>query len=203
MRDLLDEKSGQRLAGDAYWEQFERDFWQVGNPGAWKLERLQTFQEPDDESWIAFSKGDWPEALRLIEARYVDLQEEYRKIADYGFQLWRVRVADKPITPYLQWEFHCFQGRQRAGEKIHVIGSNQITQFENSGVFPEIITLGTDVMYEIWYNDMGVQKGGIRFVNRDLVSQYQKVIQDLYSAGEELESFFEREIAVLEAPTGA
>ncbi|MGH3866662.1 MAG: DUF6879 family protein [Pseudonocardiaceae bacterium] len=203
MRDLLNGKSGERLAGDAHWEQFERDFWQFGKPGVWKLERLQTFQEPDDESWIAFSKGDWAEALRLIEARHVDLQEEYRKIADHGFQLWRVRVADKPITPYLQWEFHCFQQRQRVGENIRVVGSDKIAQFEKDGVFPEIITLGVDVMYELWYDDTGSQKGGIRFVDRDLISRYQKVIQDIYSIAEKLESFFEREIAVLEAPTGA
>jgi hypothetical protein len=202
MREFLDRASSERLT-DAYWDQFDRDFWRVGKPGSWKLERLQTFQEPDDESWIALSKGDWPEALRLIEARQTDLEREYRKIADTGFQVYRVRVADRPITPYLQWEFHCFKYRQQAGENIRVISSDKIAQFEKSGIFPEIVTLGTGVMYEIWYDDTGTQKGGIRFTDQTLISQCQKVIQDLYTIAEELDDFFEREIAVLEPPTGA
>jgi hypothetical protein len=203
MRDLLDGTSGERLAGNAYWERFERDFWQYSKPGVWKLERLQTFQEPDDESWVSFSEGDWPAALRLIEARKADLDEEYRKIADHGFQIFRVRVADKPITPYLQWEFHCFLQRQRIGENIRVIDSGKLQKFEESGTFPEIVTLGDKVMYEIWYDETGVQKGGIRFTDRNLISQCQKVIQGLYATAEDLESFFEREIAALEPPTGA
>lgn len=203
MYDLLEGRSCERLAGDAYWEQFDRDFWRTDGLGAWKLERLQTFQEPDDESWIAFSQGDWAEALRLIDARQRELDDEYRKIAGHGFRMWRVRVADKPITPYLQWEFHCFKGRHRAGENIRVIGSDRIAQFERGGTFPEIITLGADIMYQIWYDDSGVHQGGVRFVDPDLVLSYREVIRTLYSIGEGLESFFKREIAVLEAPAGA
>jgi hypothetical protein len=203
MYDLPERTSGERLAGDAYWARFQDDFWRAGPPGVWKLERLQTFQEPEDESWRALDRGDWTTALRLIEDRDADLHPEFQKMADLGIQLYRVRVADRPITPYLQWEFHIFRQRQRAGENIHVIGSGQIGHYEKNSVFPEIVTVGTDVMYEIWYDETGVQQGGIRFADRNLTSRYQEIIQDIYSTGEELENFFAREIAVLEAPIGA
>lgn len=202
MRDLLDGASGERLVGDAYGETLNKDFWEVGEPGFWKLERLQTFQEPYSESWTAFIKGDWEEALLLHEARRPSLEDTCRKIAEHGFNTWWVRVAEKPITPYLQWEFHLLRLRNQCGDNVRVISLDQIERFEESGRVPEIITLGTEVMYEIMYDENRLPEGGIRFVNRDLIVRCQKFIQDLYSVGEDLEIFFEREVAVLEPPRG-
>jgi hypothetical protein len=200
MRELLDEASGERLEGDRYSQQFDKDFWNVGEPGFWKLERRQTFRQPRSESWVAFDKGDWAEALRLSEIRRPSLEDYYRKIADHGFSTWWVRVAEKPITPYLQWEFNSYLLRRQYGDKIRVVGVDQVEPFEHGSLLPEIITLGREVMYELLYDESGLQEGGIRFTDRELILRWQEFIRDLYATGEEVESYFHREVANLEPP---
>ncbi|MET8358849.1 DUF6879 family protein [Micromonospora sp. NPDC005171] len=61
MRELLGGDPGEVLALDDYWADFDQRFWKTGPPGFWKLERQQTFQEPQDEGWQAFAAGRWEE----------------------------------------------------------------------------------------------------------------------------------------------
>jgi hypothetical protein len=58
-------------------------------------------------------------------------------------------------------------------------------------------------MYELEYDKNGLPDGAIRITERDTVTRWRKFIQDLYRAGEEVETFFEREVAGLEPPRGA
>ena len=201
MRELLNEVSGDRLEGEHYLRQFDKDFWDIGKPGFWKLERIQTFREPRSESWVAFDKGDWSEALRLIEARRPQLEEQSQKIADHGFGTRWVRVVEKPITSYLQWEFYAYMLRVQCGDRIRVATADQVARFEQEGRLPEIITLGSEVMYELVYDESGLQEGGIRFTDRELIARWQAFIRDLYAIGEEAESYFQREVANLEPPS--
>ena len=200
MRELLDKASGDLLVGEIYPQQFGRDFWNTDDSGFWKLERRQTFRQPQSDSWAAFDKGDWAEALRLIEARRSSLEHYYRKIADHGFNTRWVRIVEKPITPYLQWEFHSYQVRSQCGDRIRVVHVDQVEQFEQLNQLPEMVILGREVMYELVYDENGLQEGGIRFTDRELAAHWKKFVQDLYTAGEEVESYFQREIANLEPP---
>jgi hypothetical protein len=114
-----------------------------------------------------------------------------------------VRVVGKPITPYLQWELNSHTVWTQCGEKYSVVSEDQVAPFEESGLLPEIITLGADVMYEILYDETGILYGGVRFTDRDLIARCQKFIQHLYSIGEDFDGFFEREVAGLEPPRSA
>lgn len=62
---------------------------------SWKLERRQDFQEPGDESWVAFMRGDWAEWLRLVEAERDSLRELPRTAAEHRCRPLRVRVQDE------------------------------------------------------------------------------------------------------------
>ena len=66
-RSHLDASQGERLSADAYRQDFRGRRWVADGRDSWKLERQQDFQEPKNESWQAFSQGDWSEAVRLIE----------------------------------------------------------------------------------------------------------------------------------------
>jgi hypothetical protein len=202
MRELLDGASGERLAIDLYRKEFAKKFQRVGSPGFWKLERLQTFQEASDKSWDAFVEGDWGRALRLLEAQRSSFTEFYQKSERDGFRISRVRVVEHPITPYLQWELYLFRLRSQCGESIRVIDAGQVEGFEKNGILPELVTLGTEVMYEIVYDENGRVQGAVRFRDRELIVRCQEVIQDFHSAGEDVESFFEREVAGLGSPRG-
>ncbi|MGN9768425.1 DUF6879 family protein [Micromonospora sp. SD12] len=200
MRELLGGDPGELLALDAYWADFEQRFWKTGPPGFWKLERQQTFQEPNDEGWQAFAGGRWQDSLRILEARRPEFEDYYRRIADSGFATRRVRVVQEPLTPYLQWELHVLRLRHVYGGLTRVVGPDRIAGAEMDGPLPEIYTLGTDVMYEAVYDANGVLEAARRWRDPAVVAGCQEFIESLYHDGEPLDEYFARAVAPLEPP---
>lgn len=193
MLDMLAGASGERLLGDAYWADFEEHFWRVGPPGFWKLERLQEFLEPNDDSWVASSEGDWRKSFALLEQRRESLRQHYDRIRAHGFETWRIRVVERPLTDYMRWELRLLLLRDELGGHTRVLDSGKVKQFEAHGVLPELITLGDDVMYELLYDDNGLQQGGIRYSQRELVVRCREFIQGLYGDGEAIRDYITRE----------
>lgn len=200
MPDLLDGAEGERMELDAYYADFEKNFWTINELGFWKLERQQFFKEPGYDSWEAFAKGDWDESLRLLEAGRADMAAYHRRVEEHGFAACRVRVVEEPITAYLQWELHALRIRDQCGGSVHIVGPQQVAEFEHHAALPEIYTLGTAVMYQAIYDDTGVLESAIRFTDRDLIVRCQRFIQDLYEAGQPLEPFFVSRVATLPPP---
>jgi hypothetical protein len=200
MRDLLDGADGEPMELDAYYADFEKNFWAITELGFWKLERQQFFQEPGYDSWEAFAKGDWDESQRLLEAGRAEMADYHRRVEEHGFVTRRVRVVEQPIIPYLQWELHALRIRDECGGSVRVIGPDQVAALEQAAALPEIYTLGPTVMYQAIYDDAGVLESVRRFVDRDLVVRCQRLIQDLYEVGEPLKSFFASNVATLPPP---
>jgi hypothetical protein len=200
MPDLLDGSPGELLSAEAYAEDFTVDFWRTGAAGFWKLERRQTFQEPASASWQAFIRGDWDEAVRLHHARRAELDSYYRRISESGFSTRRVRVVEKPVSAYLRWEFELLRLRADYGGATRVVWSGEVEPFEAAGLLPEIVVLGDEVMYQVLYDEDGRHEGGIRFTDTDLILRCRQVIEELYSAGEDIRDFFDRELAALGPP---
>jgi hypothetical protein len=200
MLDWFDDISGDRLQLTAYLEDFEQRFW-VACGGVWKLERQQHFRQPESKSWTAFSRGEWEEALQLLERNRSAIEDEFRQIAEAGISVTRVRVVEEPIIPYLQWELHSLHLRAQCGEYIRVVGPEQVN-FEPGDSLPEIVTLGGAVMYKLLYSEQGILEGAIRFTNPDIVQRCQAFIENTYEAGEDLASYFSRNVAGLKPPHG-
>jgi hypothetical protein len=200
MRDLLDQSLGQRLNLAEYREDFRKRFWTITEHDFWKLERIQTFREPGDDSWEAFDRGDWPTALRLIEERREVFEDDARRLAEIGLTSYRVRVVARPITSYLQWELHLMRLMGESSDRIRVIPPNAVASLETNGMVPEVVALGPDVTYEVLYDEAGELAGGIRFVDREVTTQCRDIIKDLYAAGEDIRVFFDREVAHLPPP---
>lgn len=203
MLDLFDGVSGEPLSQADYQSDYNERFAKSDGYDSWKLERLQHFEQPQEARWEAFARGDWNQALRLLEDRRPNLEKLCKDSADRGIDLYRVRVVELPLTPYLQWELHSLRISAESGEKIRVIGPNQIEQFERDGLLPELLTVGADTVYEICYDESGVPAGAIRFIDSETTARCNKFMESLYDAGEELASFFEREVAHLEPPPPA
>ncbi|MGH3375347.1 MAG: DUF6879 family protein [Actinoallomurus sp.] len=200
MSDLLDGTSGERMKLDAYYADFENHFWSITDLGFWKLERQQVFKEPGYDAWEAFARGDWDESLRLLEAGRADLETQHRKIAESGFAARRARIVEEPISAYLQWELHALRIRDESGGLVHIVRPDQVARFETSDPLPEINVLGMNVMYEVVYDDEGVIDHAVRYVDRDLILRCQRLIADLFEAGEPLKQYFERKVAPLPPP---
>ena len=197
--NLLDPAAGERL-GDTFLTRYYEDFWDCGPGGCWKLKRAQHFIEPDSSSWIAFSRGDWEQALWRTEARRTQLTDYYRKIDQHSFYTCQVRVVEYPVTPYLQWESHLLRLRNELGGFVRTVTAAQVTGHEAAGQLPEVVTLGTGVMYQLVYSGLGLLQGGIRYTDPELVRGWRELIAGLFDQGEDMQVWFDREVAPLPAP---
>lgn len=196
----VDDRFGERLEFEAYLDDFDARFWTSGAEGVWKLERRQHFLQPESASWVAFSQGRWGDALRLLEANRPGLEEEFRRISEAGFTLRRVRVVEEPVVPYLQWELHSLRLREECGENIRVVGPQQVAEFESHDTLPEIVTLSAAVLYRLVYTADGLLDGAVRFADLDTVTRWREFIERLYADGEDLTSFFSRNVAGFKPP---
>ncbi|MET7760718.1 DUF6879 family protein [Streptomyces sp. NPDC005393] len=199
----LDISQGDRLSRDAYRADFRDRVWDNDGRDSWKLERQQCFQEPGSDSWKAFSQGDWEGALRLIEQRRDGLLQYMSEAEKRNFSLYRVRVVEEPIVPYLQWELYLLRLRAECGERIRVVGPEHIRGFEENGPLPELVSLGGRTMYKVIYDSRGISDGALRFVDPEILGRWEEFIKGLYERGEDMSSYFERKVALLPPPTPA
>ncbi|WP_413809068.1 DUF6879 family protein [Streptomyces sp. OE57] len=191
---------GEALPLDVYRRDFRERQWTIDGQDSWKLERGQHFREPGFASWEAFARGDWDESLRLIEEERDYLREFSQEVDDHRITLYRVRVVEEPITPYLQWELHLLRLRAECGERIRVVGPEHLADLERTEPLPELLTLGDSTTYRIRYTDQGVLDGAVRFTDAGITTRCRALTRDLYDAGEELGSYFAREVARLPPP---
>jgi hypothetical protein len=196
----LDAARGERLEQPEYKKDFRERALTIGGQDMWKLERRQDFREPGTPSWDAFARGDWGRALRIYEDDRDSLRAYLEDRRRRGIDYRRVRVVEEPIIPYVQWELNVFRLRAECGEQIRVVGHEAVRELEQSGPVPELINLGNETLYEICYSEQGTADGALRFVDSGLVTRYRKLARDLYEAGEDFQSFFDRKVAHLPPP---
>jgi hypothetical protein len=188
---------GARLTVDEYIADFEPRFWRTEPVGGWKLERQQTFREPGNESWEASDDGDWERSKDLLERDRAGAREYQQSILDHGFEFHRVRVVEKPYSPYLIWELNCLLIRHQYGERIRIIPADAVNELERHRHLPEIVVLGDEVVYEVHYDETGAAAGATRSTDPHTIRHWRELIRDLHARGENLPDFFAREIADL------
>ncbi|WP_424534622.1 DUF6879 family protein [Sphaerisporangium viridialbum] len=195
MLDRVRDIPGHHLGASAYLDDFWPYFGRVGDQVLWKLERIQHFQEPDVPSWAAMAEGDWDRALALVE----ELRPAI--MAAPGPESRRLRIVDRPVTPYLQWEMQILKIRVEAGEKIRVLPVDSVIHLETTVELPEVVILGSLTMYEVLYDDTGILSGARRIDDQSVLDACRAQLAELYDKGEALLSYFDREIATLPPPT--
>ncbi|MEB3367292.1 DUF6879 family protein [Saccharopolyspora mangrovi] len=200
MSEMIAEISGERLTLDEYVRDFNERFWSPGNTGGWKLERRQTFRQPESASWSAFAEGDWERALQLIEDRRPEMRDYYRKIAEHGFEVHRLRVIEEPLSPYLIWELNSLRLRAEFGDWIRVLDADRLAALEEGGPLPELFVIGPDTVYEVLYDEDGIAVGATRSVGRSQAKKAIRFIRSMYEQGERLADFYDREVAGLRPP---
>ena len=183
--------------------EYQRDFgersWLGESADSWKIERMQAYDETGFPSWEAFVAGDWPAALALIEEERQGFADFYRGFAARGAAFRRIRIVEAPILPYVQWEFEVLRVRAECGELCRVLDADRIAEFEIDGPLPELVSLYGRTLYRTHYAG-GVPAGATRFADPDLIARYERFAAVLYASGEDLDAYFEREIAPLPPP---
>lgn len=199
MLDKIPQLSGDELDHAAYHSDFARQV--VGLRGViWKLERSQTFQEMDDPSWEAFRSGDWQRALDLLEQDREAVRTEARRNRRQGLKIKRVRVVEHPLTAYVQWELYALRMLAEAGFELSVLPAAELAPLETRRQLPEVVIIGSRVLYEVRYLSDWTPSGAKRVNAPQAISTAAAEIARLFRKGEPLLDFFEREVAPLPAP---
>ncbi|MCQ8191497.1 DUF6879 family protein [Streptomyces rugosispiralis] len=87
------------------------------------------------------------------------------------------------------------------GQRIRIVSAAQVAASEVAGPLPEVVVLGGRTLFQDLYTEAGVANGAIRYTDRDLVERWENYIKALYAGGEEVISYFDREVAHLDPPT--
>ncbi|MEO3790916.1 DUF6879 family protein [Nonomuraea sp. B10E15] len=171
---------------DDFWPSYRRT-----DDVLWKLERAQSFRAAEEPGWAALMADDWDRSLKLIDDGQAGAG---------GFARRRLRVVEPPITPYLRWEMHVLALRGRAGEQVRVLDAQQVADLEVGRRLPELVVLGTSVMYEVTYDALGTHSGARRIDDPEVIAACRGELDKLFAAGEDFRAFYEREIVPLPAP---
>ncbi len=195
MLELVRRSSGRVLDPD---EVFRADWARCWPPIGtfYKLERLQYFDERGFPSWDAFARGQWEEALAELEKDRPNVVAEHAEDRVSNVTSYRVRVVELPVSPYVQWELYALMIRAECGEKIRVVGAEAVAHYEADGILPELIFLGTEVMYETTFGPKLRRK----FTDPELLAGCLADVRVLFDEGEDLRTFFEREVRPLRPP---
>lgn len=197
----LPSERGDRLTREAYKRDFQKRDAEIRNSDSWKFERRQHFEEQGNASRDALRRGDWQAALRLLEGRRDALRASALEDKRRGYSFYRVRVVDTPLTPYLQWELHSLRLRAEYGERIHIVSAEMVAVSETDGLLPEVTILGGRTLYRVLYTEAGVPEGAVRYTDSELVRNWVAYTRELYDVGEDLSSYFDREVGHLSPPT--
>lgn len=179
---------------------YEADFWPHFDRISdvfWKLERRQDFREPASPSWAAMAEGDWDRSMRLLGTGHLRNRRHDRQAR---FERKRVRVTEHPVSRYLQWEMHLLQWRHQEGEQIRVLPAAAVRHLERTWPLPEVVLLGSEVLYEVRYDSTGTLSGARRIDDPVVIAACRAEISVLYDQAEDLLTYFQREIARLPPP---
>ncbi|MEV0403015.1 DUF6879 family protein [Actinoallomurus sp. NPDC050550] len=190
MLERVAELPGIELKLDDYFADFDSRLWQVNS--TWKLERRQSFREPDVPSWVALAAGDRERSLVLAEEMRAGIAELQRRLDGHGIVQRRVRIVDLPITDYLWWELNILRIRAELGERIRVLPPSALAALEASGPLPEVILLGEHIVYQVRYDDDGVVTGAKLMTDPQVAAACLSEVTTLWDQGEDLDAFLER-----------
>ncbi|MER6915785.1 DUF6879 family protein [Streptomyces sp. NPDC000594] len=195
----FDRSRGKFLRLDDYEADFAAHQKTTLNQHGWKFERLQHFEETS-ASRNALRRGDWEESLRLLEDDRPELLEDSAYDRERGHYFHRVRVAEEPLTPYMQWELHALRVQAECGLKIRVIPADAIGGIEKRLLLPEVVILGDQVLYDVVYRDTGETEGAVRFTDPELIGPWVSFIEGFFAVGEDMLTYFDRVVAPLPPP---
>ena len=163
----------------------------------YKLEVGQSFMEPDNDSWVLANNGDWDEAMRIAQ----NDGEADNKRADPPAPSYRVRIFELPLTPYLIWELNYLKYRNRFVNNCRFLCLSDVPKDLKLLVEKEIVTIDTNVLYEVHYTASGELAGATKETDLKTISDVVKKIEQLYEIGITFDDFAEYYLSKAPIPT--
>lgn len=109
-------------------------------------------------------------------------------------------MVEHPISAYVQWEMHSLKIIDETGMPVRVLAADAIRDLERVNPLPEVVIVGSRVLYEVCYDDTWAACGARRIDDPAVIGQAVAEIAELWRKAEPLSAYFEREIAPLPPP---
>ncbi len=113
-----------------------------------------------------------------------------------GSELRRLRIVERPVSPYLLWEMQWFKVLAEDGTSIRVLDASRISHLEHAGPLPEVV-VDEHALYHVSYDEDWKAAGARRIDDRDVIRQAAEELTSLWESAEPLARYFPREIAPL------
>lgn len=178
-------------------EEYLADFWPYFEAMTSKMRKIevgQSFSEPGNPSWEAFSTGDWNRSLQCIDEHAPETRQYFEGLRDAGKQAARVRVVELPLTEYLVWEFNVLVRSATFGEQIRVIERAKARNLTDEIPIDDFVAIDDVVAYRVLYDAEGLNVGAERTTDRGQVRAIVAAFEVLFARGEPIDSFFERRV---------
>jgi hypothetical protein len=202
MLERIRDLPGTLLDRKSYHEQMRAETERIAGI-AWKLERSQFFTEAaDDPAWRAFESGDWDKSVAVFESERGDLRAEAARYQRQGSEFRRLRIVDRPVSAYLQWEMQSLRIIDESGMPIRVLLSGKVRGLERGRPLPEVVIAGERALFEVRYDERWIACGARYIDDREVIREATAEMGRLWADAEPLAGYFAREIAPLPPPVG-
>jgi hypothetical protein len=166
----------------AEWKQSDRRFL--------KVERRQEYAEPDDPSYQAFARGDFPKAQELVAERLREQESFYKPARDKGLELVRLRIVEFPLTDYLRcYELPSYRVSEELGEDIRITPAEPIEPLLARLGVPDFLLFDDRCVLVNTYDQSSAPSGALLVTDSGVVQSYIDAAEDLRAASVPLQSF--------------
>jgi hypothetical protein len=153
MTEITEDITTELITPSDYLDVFE-ELWHSLESRFWKLECNQSYKEPDDPSYNAFSEGDFSKAMELFQDRIKHEEKYLRDIPQKNLDYTRVRVISEPLTNYTKYEIGTYKISATYGQRIFLLNSREARKL-NLRKHGDIMLFDTKAFIILKYHDDG------------------------------------------------
>jgi hypothetical protein len=163
------------------------DAWSGARERFLKIERRQDYSQVDDESYQAFLRGDYADAISLLRQELLQQRAMYGEARASGVALVRLRQFEEPLSDYLlHYEIPSYFVSEELGEEVYFAHPDP-----NADELPDCIVFDSTVMFVNTYDGLGRLGGAIEVSDQEQIQSAVLLAERLLSTAEPLSSFVE------------
>jgi hypothetical protein len=167
-------RSSARVGLDEFSSEFSGAWAQVKSRFL-KLECWQRYQElGTNDSQEAYDRGDIARAQELLKKEAEADRPLYEDIGRQGVDYVRIRLVQRPLTSYLQYELLAYKIRARMGENIEVVEYVPDIELPNDDYFDFLLfDRHTALIHDYGSDEVGLQSGGWVTHDSDVIAMLE------------------------------
>lgn len=156
----------------ARWDNLEQRFL--------KIESLQHYREEEDPAYGAFRAGNMERAVEFVKKRIYSQKPMYESAKKKGVKFVRIRIVERPIDPYLRYEFASYRFSSDLGEQILVVEGDSIENHKKPQIRDMLIFDDKHLLVHD-YDNCGILRGGWECSDGRIVGDYANLAAYLIS----------------------